>query len=54
MEKRFCKVLIREKLPATKEEKETLEMDPYPVAWMLKRKGKLTLSVIGHVPREIS
>ena len=31
-----------------------LDIDPYAVAWMLKRKHKLTADIVGHVPREIS
>ena len=43
-----------EKLTAGKEkDKEALDIDPYAVAWMLKRKNKLTPTIVGHVPREI-
>ena len=31
-----------------------LNIDPYSVAWMLKRKDKLVPIVVGHIPREIS
>ena len=44
-----------EKLTAEKEKnKEALDIDPYAVAWMLKRKNKLIPDIVGHVPREIS
>ena len=34
--------------------KEALDIDPYTVAWMLKRKNKLIPDIVGHVPREVS
>ena len=44
-----------EKLTAAKEKnKEALDIDPYAVAWMLKRRNKLIPDIVGHVPREIS
>ena len=44
-----------EKLQLRKEKnKEALDIDPYAVAWMLKRKNKLILDIVSHVPREIS
>ena len=44
-----------EKLTAGKEKnKEALDINPYAVAWMLKRKNKLMLDIVGHVPCEIS
>ena len=44
-----------EKLTAEKEKnKEALDIDPYAVAWMLKRRNKLIPDILGHVPREIS
>ena len=44
-----------EKLTAEKENnKEALDIDPYAVAWMLKRRNKLIPDIVGHVPREIS
>ena len=36
------------------QEKIALLSDPYAVAWKLKHSEKLTASVVGHVPREIS
>ena len=44
-----------EKLTAEKEtNRDALDIDPYAVAWMLKRKSKLTPDIVGHVPRDIS
>ena len=44
-----------EQLVAENEKNRTaLDIDPYAVAWMLKRKYKLTADIVGHVPREIS
>ena len=44
-----------EKLTTVKEKsKEALDIDPYAVAWMLKRRNKLIPDIVGHVPREIS
>ena len=44
-----------EKLQLRKEKnKEALDIDPYAVAWMLKRKNKLILDIVSHVPCEIS
>ena len=53
--KPFGKVLVNEKkLTAEKEKnKKALDIDPYAVAWMLKRKNKLIPDIVGHVPREI-
>ena len=34
--------------------KQHLQVDPYAVAWKLKRKDKLTPKMVGHTPREIS
>ena len=42
------KIEQREKNPVA------LKIDPYSVAWMLKKKDKLVPIVVGHVPREIS
>ena len=43
-----------ETLTAEKEKnKEALDIDPYAVAWMLKRRNKLIPDIVGHVPREI-
>ena len=45
----------RGKLKTEKEKnKQILDVDPYAIAWMLKRKNKLILNIVGHVPREIS
>ena len=44
-----------EKLTAEKDKnKEALDIDPYAVAWMLKRKNKLIPDIVGHVPHKIS
>ena len=38
-----------EKLVAEKEKnRNTLDIDPYAVAWILKRKYKLTADIVGH------
>ena len=56
----YCKTVWRnpqtgEKLVAEKEKnRNALDIDPYAMAWMLKRKYKLTADIVGHVPREIS
>ena len=55
MEKWFCKVLVRKKNWWRQEEnKEELEIDPYTVAWMFKRKNELIPDVLGHVSCGIS
>ena len=39
-------------MTAEKEKNEdALDIDPYAVAWMLKRKNKLIPDIVGHVPR---
>ena len=39
-----------EKLTAEKEKnKEALDIDPYAMAWMLKRRNKLVPDIVGHV-----
>ena len=44
-----------QKVVAKKEKnKEALDIDPYAIAWTLKKKNKLIPDVVGHVPREIS
>ena len=54
--KPFGKVLVNEKkLTAEKEKnKKALDIDPYAVAWMLKRKNKLIPDIVGRVPCETS
>ena len=57
MGKRFAKVLAREKNDGGKTRKKGSVIDRYRsicVAWMLKKKSKLILNVVGHVPCEIS
>ena len=46
---------IGEKLTACKEKyKVALEIDPYAVAWKLKKIDRIAPVVVGHIPREIS
>ena len=46
---------IGEKLSACKEkDKVALEIDPYAVAWKLKKIDRIALVVVDHIPREIS
>ena len=43
------------KLEAKKEDnEEATKIDPYAIAWTIKRKDKLFPVVVGHIPREIS
>ena len=44
-----------DKLFAVKEKNpQALTVDPYSIAWMLKRVDKLSPEVVGHIPQEIS
>ena len=43
-----------EKLEAKKEDnEEASKVNPYAIAWTVKRKDKLVPLVVGHIPREI-